>query len=97
MDFEKEIMARAAWIREVLEESGAKGIVFGSSGGKDSALVGILSRIATPNVTGIVMRHAVPREITRKTGITLSTLRRNSTSKRSKSILRRSRRLSSRR
>ena len=55
MDFEKEIMARAAWIREVLEESGAKGIVFGSSGGKDSALVGILSRIATPNVTGIVM------------------------------------------
>ena len=55
MDFEKEIMARAAWIREILEESGAKGIVFGSSGGKDSALVGILSRIATPNVTGIVM------------------------------------------
>lgn len=55
MDFEKEIMARAAWIREILAESGAKGIVFGSSGGKDSALVGILSRIATPNVTGIIM------------------------------------------
>ena len=55
MDFEKEIMTRANWIKDILAETGAKGIVFGSSGGKDSALVGILSRIATPNVTGIIM------------------------------------------
>lgn len=55
MELQKEIMARVAWIKEMLEESGAKGIVLGMSGGKDSAIVGILCRMATPNVTGIIM------------------------------------------
>lgn len=55
MELQKEIMARVRWIKDMLEESGAKGIVLGMSGGKDSALVGILCRMATPNVTGIIM------------------------------------------
>ncbi len=55
MDFEKDIMARVKWIRDLLGEAGAKGVVLGMSGGKDSALVGILCRMATPNVTGIIM------------------------------------------
>ena len=46
---------RVAFIQSVLKSSGAKGIVFGNSGGKDCCLVGILCRLATPNVTGVIM------------------------------------------
>lgn len=55
MDYEKIVMARVKWIKDLLAESGAKGVVLGMSGGKDSVLVGILCRMATPNVTGIIM------------------------------------------
>ena len=55
MDFEKEMMARAAWVKEVLAEAGADGVVLGLSGGKDSALAAIICRMATPNVGGIIM------------------------------------------
>ena len=55
MDYEKNVMSRVRWIKELLAESGAKGVVLGMSGGKDSVLVGILCRMATPNVTGIIM------------------------------------------
>ncbi len=55
MDYEKIVMSRVRWIKDILAESGAKGIVLGMSGGKDSVLVGILCRMATPNVTGIIM------------------------------------------
>ena len=55
MEFEKTVLERVNWIKEILAEAGAKGIVLGMSGGKDSALVGILCRMATPNVTGIIM------------------------------------------
>ena len=41
-DYEKEFYDRVKFIREVLAESGASGIVYGNSGGKDSALVGVL-------------------------------------------------------
>ena len=54
-DYKAEFENRVEFIRSVLSKSGATGIVYGNSGGKDSALVGILSRIATPNVTGIIM------------------------------------------
>ena len=54
-NYEVEQAARVQWIRHVLEESGAKGIVFGNSGGKDSALVGILCRMATENTVGVIM------------------------------------------
>lgn len=39
MDCEIEIKARAAWIREIVEKSGARGVMLGLSGGKDSAVV----------------------------------------------------------
>ena len=55
MDYEQVVMSRVKWIKEILKESGAKGIVLGMSGGKDSVLVSILCRMATPNVTGIIM------------------------------------------
>ena len=55
MDFEKEMINRAAWVRELMKEAGAKGIVLGLSGGKDSALAAIICRMATPEVVGIIM------------------------------------------
>ncbi len=54
-DYAVECERRVAWIKDVLAQTGAKGIVFGNSGGKDSALVGILCRKATENVLGVIM------------------------------------------
>lgn len=51
----KDIEKRVEWIKFVLQETKAKGVVFGSSGGKDSVLTGILCKMATDNVTGIIM------------------------------------------
>lgn len=39
-DYAKEFENRVAFIRDLLGGSGAKGIIYGNSGGKDSALVG---------------------------------------------------------
>lgn len=64
-DLKTEIKNRVDWIRSILAEAGAKGVVFGASGGKDSALVGILCKMATDNVTGIIM----PCESSRNYGI----------------------------
>lgn len=47
-DWAKEKEARTAWIKRIIEESGAKGVVFGNSGGKDCALTGILCKAACP-------------------------------------------------
>ena len=63
MEFEKTVLERVNWIKEILAEAGAKGIVLGMSGGKDSALVGILCRMATPNVTGIIMPYQSRRNL----------------------------------
>ena len=41
-DYAKEFENRVAFIRDLLKSSGAKGVIYGNSGGKDSALVGIL-------------------------------------------------------
>ena len=54
-DYEVELEKRVAFIRGKLAESGSKGIVFGNSGGKDSALVGILCKKACDNVLGVMM------------------------------------------
>ena len=51
IEFEK----RVAFIKSVLAESGAKGIVYGNSGGKDSALVGRLCKAACDNTVGIIL------------------------------------------
>lgn len=55
INIQKEVEDRVKWIKELLAESGAKGVIFGASGGKDSVLVGILAKMATPNVTGVIM------------------------------------------
>ena len=54
-DYSKETEKRVAFIRRIIEEAGASGIVFGNSGGKDSALVGILCKKAVDNTAGIIM------------------------------------------
>ena len=40
-DWKEETRLRVEFIRQQLKQAGAKGIVYGNSGGKDSALVGI--------------------------------------------------------
>ena len=54
-DYEKELEKRVAFIRERLAASGASGIVYGNSGGKDSVLVGALCKKACENTVGIIM------------------------------------------
>jgi len=44
-----------AYIREYVEKTGVKGIVYGNSGGKDCTLVGILCKAACENTVGIIM------------------------------------------
>ena len=60
-DYKKEYEERVAFIRDLLEKSGAKGIIYGNSGGKDSALVGILCKAACDNTVGIIMPCASKR------------------------------------
>jgi len=54
-DYKKETEKRVAFIRKQLEETGAKGIVFGNSGGKDCVLVGILCKMACEDTVGLIM------------------------------------------
>lgn len=63
-DYQQEFDNRVAFIRNLLKTSGAKGIVFGNSGGKDSALVGALCKAACPDTVGIMMPCAVRRNFT---------------------------------
>jgi len=55
LNYKKDFENRVAFIRETAEKAGAKGIVFGNSGGKDSALVGILCKVACPDTVGLIM------------------------------------------
>lgn len=54
-DWKTEIDNRVKWIQDILVRSGKKGIIYGNSGGKDSAAVGTLCRMVTPEVCGIIM------------------------------------------
>jgi NAD+ synthase len=54
-NYEDEAQKRIAFIRETLNSAGATGIVYGNSGGKDSALVGILCKMACENTVGLIM------------------------------------------
>lgn len=54
-NYKEKFEDRVAFIKKVLEESGATGIVFGNSGGKDSALVGILCKAACENTVGVIL------------------------------------------
>lgn len=54
-DYKRETEERIAFIKNIMRESGADGIIFGNSGGKDSALVGILCKMACENTVGIII------------------------------------------
>ena len=54
-DYESEFQKRVAWIRALVESAHGKGVVFGNSGGKDSALVGILCRAACDRTVGVIL------------------------------------------
>lgn len=55
MNVSESVAMRVEWIKRILDESGAKGIIYGNSGGKDCTLVGALCALATKNVLGVVM------------------------------------------
>jgi NAD+ synthase len=54
-DYELEAKKRIQFISDTINAAGAKGVVFGNSGGKDCALVGILCKMACDNTVGIIM------------------------------------------
>jgi len=54
-NYKEEFDLRVSFIRDLVTKTGAKGIIFGNSGGKDCALVGILSKAACDNTVGVVM------------------------------------------
>lgn len=60
-NYKQELENRVQFIRDLLKSSGAKGVVYGNSGGKDSALVGILAKKACDDTVGIIMPCAAAR------------------------------------
>lgn len=60
-NYANETEARLEYIRGYLRNSGARGIVYGNSGGKDSALVGILCKLACEDTVGVIMPCASKR------------------------------------
>lgn len=54
-NYKDEFEKRVAFIRDLVSSANANGIVYGNSGGKDSALVGILCKAACENTVGIIM------------------------------------------
>ena len=54
-NYQEEFDKRVAYIRAKLAEAHADGIVFGNSGGKDSALVGILCKAACDDTVGVLL------------------------------------------
>lgn len=54
-NYKDELEKRVMFIKELVEKSGADGIVYGNSGGKDSALAGILCKMASSNTLGVMM------------------------------------------
>lgn len=63
-DYFIETKERVAFIKSKIEEAHADGIVFGNSGGKDSALVGILCKMACDNTVGIILPCSSKRNFT---------------------------------
>lgn len=55
LDTSLSIKKRVDWIKDILASTGAKGIIYGNSGGKDCTLVGALCKLATDNVLGVIM------------------------------------------
>ena len=51
-NYAEETQKRVEYIRQAVAAAHADGILFGNSGGKDSALVGILCKLACENTRG---------------------------------------------
>lgn len=60
-DYKQEFEGRVQFIKDLIAGSGSAGVVFGNSGGKDSALVGILCKAACDNTLGVIMPCASKR------------------------------------
>ena len=60
-DYQAEFDQRVAFIRDLVAQSHVRGIVYGNSGGKDSALVGILCKAACEDTVGIILPCASQR------------------------------------
>lgn len=54
-NYQQEVKQRIAFIQNTVNSAGASGIVYGNSGGKDSALVGILCKKACADTVGVIM------------------------------------------
>ena len=60
-DCEIEIRERVEFIKGLLRDAHADGIVYGNSGGKDCTLVGALCKLACENTVGVIMPCASGR------------------------------------
>ena len=63
-NYAEETEKRIKFIQKAVEEAHADGIIFGNSGGKDSALVGILCKMACDNTEGIILPCSSKRNFT---------------------------------
>jgi len=63
-NYETETKKRIEYIKGVLSDAHADGIVYGNSGGKDSVLVGILCKMACDNTVGIILPCGSKRNYT---------------------------------
>ena len=63
-NWKNEFDERVNYIRRLVEDAHASGIIFGNSGGKDCALVGILCKAACENTVGVMMPCASKRNYT---------------------------------
>lgn len=66
-NYKEEFENRVAFIQKTLAASGAQGIVYGNSGGKDCSLVGILCKAACDNTVGVIMPCSSKRNFGRDT------------------------------
>jgi len=73
-NYETETKQRVEFIRSLIKSAGANGVVYGNSGGKDSALVGILCKMACSDTVGIIMPCGSKRnyEIDKTDGLALA-------------------------
>ncbi len=54
-DYKIELKNRVEFVEKLIKDANAKGVVFGNSGGKDSALVGIICKLACEKTLGVLM------------------------------------------
>ena len=77
-NYQQEFENRVAFIRRTVSAAGAKGIVYGNSGGKDCSLVGILCKAACDNTVGVIMPCSSSRNFGRDTDDALTVARKYS-------------------